>query len=206
MSIGKYEDLNDMQIDVLREVGNIGSGNAATALSSMVGKMIDIEVPKVAILDFNDAINAVGGPEKVIAGILIRINGDIEGMIMFLFEENLIGLIEKTFFGEAPKDIFSLSEAENSALNEMGNIMAGSYVNAIAQLAGMTIDIEVPVMTVDMLGAIMSVPAIEMGEMGDKLLFIDNNMIIDKTSIQSKMLLLPTIDSLDNLLGRLGVA
>ena len=206
MSIGKYEDLNDMQIDVLREVGNIGSGNAATALSSMVGKMIDIEVPKVAVLDFNDAINAVGGPEKVIAGILIRINGDIEGMIMFLFEENLIGLIEKTFFGEAPKDIFSLSEAENSALNEMGNIMAGSYVNAIAQLAGMTIDIEVPVMTVDMLGAIMSVPAIEMGEMSDKLLFIDNNMIIDKTSIQSKMLLLPTLDSLDNLLGRLGVA
>ena len=88
----------------------------------------------------------------------------------------------------------------------MGNIMAGSYVNAIAQLAGMTIDVEVPLMTVDMLGAIMSVPAIEMGEMGDKLLFIDNNMIIDSTSIQSKMLLLPTIDSLDHLLGKLGVA
>lgn len=206
MSIGSYEDLNEMQIDVLREVGNIGSGNATTALSSMVGKMIDIEVPRVEILDFNDAINAVGGPEKIIAGILIRINGDIEGMIMFLFEQNLIALIEETFFGEAPSDIFSLSEAENSALNEMGNIMAGSYVNAIAQLAGMTIDIEVPVMTVDMLGAIMSVPAIEMGEMGDKLLFIDNNMIIDKTSIQSKMLLLPTIDSLDHLLGKLGVA
>ena len=206
MSIGKYEDLNAMQIDVLREVGNIGSGNATTALSSMVGKMIDIEVPRVEVLDFNEAINAVGGPEKVIAGILIRINGDIEGMIMFLFEQNLIALIEETFFGQAPKDIFSLSEAENSALNEMGNIMAGSYVNAIAQLAGMTIDIEVPVMTVDMLGAIMSVPAIEMGEMGDKLLFIDNNMIIDNTSIQSKMLLLPTIDSLDNLLGKLGVA
>ena len=206
MSIGKYEDLNAMQIDVLREVGNIGSGNATTALSSMVGKMIDIEVPRVEVLDFNEAINAVGGPEKVIAGILIRINGDIEGMIMFLFEQNLIALIEETFFGQAPKDIFSLSEAENSALNEMGNIMAGSYVNAIAQLAGMTIDIEVPVMTVDMLGAIMSVLAIEMGEMGDKLLFIDNNMIIDNTSIQSKMLLLPTIDSLDNLLGKLGVA
>ncbi len=206
MSIGKYEDLNAMQIDVLREVGNIGSGNATTALSSMVGKMIDIEVPRVEVLDFNEAINAVGGPEKVIAGILIRINGDIEGMIMFLFEQNLIALIEETFFGQAPKDIFSLSEAENSALNEMGNIMAGSYVNAIAQLAGMTIDIEVPVMTVDMLGAIMSVPAIEMGEMGDKLLFIDNNMIIDNTSIQSKMLLLPTVDSLDNLLGKLGVA
>ena len=190
MSIGSYADLNEMKIDVLREVGNIGSGNATTALSSMVGKMIDIEVPRVEILDFNDAINAVGGPEKIIAGILIRINGDIEGMIMFLFEQNLIQLIEETFFGSAPDDIFSLSEAENSALNEMGNIMAGSYVNAIAQLAGMTIDIEVPVMAVDMLGAIMSVPAVEMGEMGDKLLFIDNNMIIDKTSIQSKMLLL----------------
>lgn len=206
MSIGKYEDLNDMQIDVLREVGNIGSGNATTALSSMVGKMIDIEVPKVEVLDFNDAIEAVGGPEKVIAGVLIRINGDIDGMIMFLFEQNLISLIEQTFFGEAPESIFSLNEAQMSALTEMGNIMAGSYVNAISQLAGMTIDVEVPVMTIDMLGAIMSVPAVEMGEMGDKLLFIDNNMIIDKTSIQSKMLLLPTIDSLDNLLGKLGVA
>lgn len=206
MSIGKYEDLNDMQIDVLREVGNIGSGNATTALSSMVGKMIDIEVPRVEVLDFNDAINAVGGPEKVIAGILIRINGDVEGMIMFLFEQNLIALIVKTFFGTEPESIFSLNEAETSALNEMGNIMAGSYVNAIAQLAGMTIDVEVPLMTVDMLGAIMSVPAIEMGEMGDKLLFIDNNMVIDSTSIQSKMLLLPTIDSLDHLLGKLGVA
>lgn len=195
-----------MQIDVLREVGNIGSGNATTALSSMVGKMIDIQVPSVEVLGFNDAIDAVGGPEKVIAGILIRINGDVDGMIMFLFEQNLISLIVKTFFGTEPQDIFSLNEAEMSALNEMGNIMAGSYVNAISQLAGMTIDVEVPVMTIDMLGAIMSVPAIEMGEMGDKLLFIDNNMVIDNESIQSKMLLLPTIDSLDHLLGKLGVA
>ncbi|MBQ9482666.1 MAG: chemotaxis protein CheC [Ruminiclostridium sp.] len=206
MSIGKYEDLNAMQIDVLREVGNIGSGNATTALSSMVGKMIDIEVPNVEVLGFNEAIDAVGGPEKVIAGVLIRINGDVDGMIMFLFEQNLIALISETFFGAAPENIISLNEAELSALTEMGNIMAGSYVNAISQLAGLTIDVEPPMMTIDMLGAIMSVPAIEMGEMGDKLLFIDNNMIIDKTSIQSKMLLLPTIDSLDHLLGKLGVA
>ncbi|MBO6301875.1 MAG: chemotaxis protein CheC [Ruminiclostridium sp.] len=206
MSIGKYEDLNDMQIDVLREVGNIGSGNATTALSSMVGKMIDIQVPSVKVLGFNDAIEEVGGAEKIIAGILIRINGDVDGMIMFLFEQNLIALIVETFFGSAPQDILNLNEAEMSALNEMGNIMAGSYVNAISQLAGMTIDVEPPVMTIDMLGAIMSVPAIEMGEMGDQLLFIDNNMVIDSTSIQSKMLLLPTIDSLDHLLGKLGVA
>ncbi|MBQ9382716.1 MAG: chemotaxis protein CheC [Ruminiclostridium sp.] len=206
MAIGKYEDLNAMQIDVLREVGNIGSGNATTALSSMMGKVIDIEVPHVEVLDFNAAIDAVGGPEKVIAGLLIRINGDIDGMIMFLFEQNLISLIVSTFFGAEPENIFSLNEAELSAINEMGNIMAGSYVNAIAQLAGLTIDVEPPSMTIDMLGAIMSVPAIEMGEMGDKLLFIDNNMKIDDTSIRSKMLLLPTIDSLDHLLEKLGVA
>lgn len=206
MSIGKYEDLNAMQIDVLREVGNIGSGNATTALSAMVGKMIDIQVPNVEVLGFNDAIDAVGGPEKVIAGVLVRVNGDIDGMIMFLFEQNLISMIVETFFGAAPENIVTLNEAEMSALTEMGNIMAGSYVNAISQLAGMTIDVEPPMMTIDMLGAIMSVPAIEMGEMGDKLLFIDNNMVIDSTSIQSKMLLLPTIDSLDHLLGKLGVA
>ncbi len=206
MAIDKYEDLDAMQLDVLREVGNIGSGNATTALSSMIGKMVDIEVPSVRILGFQDAIDAAGGAEKVVAGILVRLDGDIDGMMLFLLEEDLVAFIVEAFFGRKVDTMFELSDTERSALQEMGNIMASSYVNAIAQLAGMTINVDIPVMSMDMLGAIMSVPAIEMGEMGDKLLYIDNNMIIDNINVKSKMMLVPTIGSLDNLLVRLGVA
>ncbi|MGN0655307.1 MAG: chemotaxis protein CheC [Ruminiclostridium sp.] len=205
MSIDRYEDLNDMQLDVLREIGNIGSGNATTALSAMIGKMVDIEVPRVQFLNFQDAIDAAGGAEKNIAGVLVRINGDIDGMILFLFEFALIDYILGNLFGKKIENIDQLDDIDRSALKEIGNIMASSYVNAIAQLAGMNILVDIPELAVDMLGAIVSVPAVEVGEISDKLLFIDNNMIIDKVNVTSKILLVPSVSSLDHIMTNLGV-
>ncbi|MBQ8841064.1 MAG: chemotaxis protein CheC [Ruminiclostridium sp.] len=205
MAIQKFEDLGAMEIDVLTEVGNIGAGNAMTALSSMIGQMVDIEVPAVKILGFQEAIDYAGGAEKTIAGILVPITGEVEGEILFLLEEDLVGLVVSTFFGVEDVDLLNLTPDMRSALTELGNIMAASYINAIASLTGMTMQVEIPMLSVDMLGAIMSVPAAELGEMSDKLLYIDNLMVIDKVSIKSKMMLLPTVASLDRLLRSLGV-
>lgn len=205
MALKNYEDLDAMQLDVLKEIGNIGSGNATTALSQMLNTLVDIEVPIVEILDFQQAIDAAGGPEKIIAGILVGIKGDVDGMIMFLFEKELVSVITSTFFGHEVNNLIDIDEGERSALHEIGNIMASSYVNAISQLANMFIEVDVPYMAVDMLGAIMSAPASQMGQMGDKLLYIDNNIVLGNVNVRSKMLLLPTINSLGNLLGKLGV-
>ncbi|MBQ8614641.1 MAG: chemotaxis protein CheC [Ruminiclostridium sp.] len=205
MAIEKFEDLGAMEIDVLTEVGNIGAGNAMTALSSMIGQMVDIEVPAVKILGFQEAIDYSGGAEKTIAGILVPITGDIEGEMLFLLEEDLVGLVVSTFFGVEGVDLLNLDPEMMSALTELGNIMAASYINAIAGLTNMTMQVEIPMLSVDMLGAIMSVPAAEMGRISDKLLYIDNLMIIDKVSVKSKMMLLPTVESLDKLLRTLGV-
>ncbi|MBO5266449.1 MAG: chemotaxis protein CheC [Ruminiclostridium sp.] len=205
MAIQKFEDLGAMEIDVLTEVGNIGAGNAMTALSSMIGQMVDIEVPAVKILGFQEAIDYAGGAEKTIAGILVPITGEVEGEILFLLEEDLVGLVVSTFFGVEDVDLLNLTPDMRSALTELGNIMAASYINAIASLTGMAMQVEIPMLSVDMLGAIMSVPAAELGEMSDKLLYIDNLMVIDKVSIKSKMMLLPTVASLDRLLRSLGV-
>ena len=205
MALKNYDDLDAMQLDVLKEIGNIGSGNATTALSQMLNTLVDIEVPIVEILDFQQAIDAAGGPEKIIAGILVGIKGDVDGMIMFLFEKELVSVITSTFFGHELNDLINIDESERSALHEIGNIMASSYVNAISQLANMFIEVDVPYMAVDMLGAIMSAPASQMGQMGDKLLYIDNNIVLGNVNVRSKMLLLPTINSLGNLLGKLGV-
>ena len=205
MALKNYDDLDAMQLDVLKEIGNIGSGNATTALSQMLNTLVDIEVPIVEILDFQQAIDAAGGPEKIIAGILVGIKGDVDGMIMFLFEKELVSVITSTFFGHEVNNLIDIDEGERSALHEIGNIMASSYVNAISQLANMFIEVDVPYMAVDMLGAIMSAPASQMGQMGDKLLYIDNNIVLGNINVRSKMLLLPTINSLGNLLGKLGV-
>lgn len=205
MAIEKFEDLGAMEIDVLTEVGNIGAGNAMTALSSMIGQMVDIEVPAVNILGFQEAIDYAGGPEKTVVGIIVPIKDDIEGEILFLLENDIVELVVSTFFGTSDIDLLNLSPEMTSALTELGNIMAASYVNAIAELTGMKIEVEIPMLSVDMLGAIMSVPAAQMGELSDKLLYIDNLMLIDKVSVKSKMMLLPTVESLDKLLRSLGV-
>ena len=205
MAIERFEDLGAMEIDVLTEVGNIGAGNAMTALSSMIGQMVDIEVPAVNILGFQEAIDYAGGPEKTVVGIIVPIKDDIEGEILFLLENDIVELVVSTFFGTSNIDLLNLSPEMTSALTELGNIMAASYVNAIAELTGMKIEVEIPMLSVDMLGAIMSVPAAQMGELSDKLLYIDNLMVIDKVSVKSKMMLLPTVESLDKLLRSLGV-
>ena len=205
MTLKKYEDLTAVHLDVLKEVGNIGSGNASTALSAMIGKNVLIEMPKVKLLDFQDAIDQAGGAETVIAGILVRLSGDIDGMILFLIEQEFAEIIIKTFFGKEHIDLLNLDENDVSTLSEIGNIMASSYVGAIAQLAGIQINVEAPSFTADMLGAVMSVPAIEFGEVSDKLLFIDKSLKIDDVSVKSNMMLIPTVESLAKLLGKLGV-
>ena len=205
MSIHQYDDLNSMHFDVLRELGNIGSGNAATALSSMMGRAIDITVPTVKVLDYSEAIEFLGGPEHIVVGMLVRMEGDIEGMILFVLEKEFAGIVLKSFFGKDLADITEMDEFDISALNEIGNIMSGSYVNALSSISGMTINISVPSLTVDMLGAIMSVPAIEFAAVSDKVLFIDETFIIGEDTIQSNMILIPEMDSLAVLLQRLGV-
>ncbi len=205
MAIEKYEDLNSIQLDVLREIGNIGSGNAATALAQLLNRFVDMQVPEVCLLDFNQAMAVMGEPDKVVAGILIRLQGDIEGMIMFLIEEPFAKTIVTSLMGEKPFSILELDEADISVLSEIGNIMGGSYVNAIANIADMFIDISVPALTADMLGAIMSVPAVEFSQVGDTVLMINGKFLMDSVEIHSNMLLIPTVESLSTLLKKLGV-
>lgn len=205
MSIKKYEDLTTIQLDVLKEIGNIGSGNAATALSQLLGKAVDMKVPEIYLADFREAMEIMGAPEKLIVGILVRLSEDIEGMLMFLLEEPFAKTIVTSLMGEQPFSLFELSDTDVSVLSEIGNIMGGSYVNAISSISSMTIDISVPALTVDMLGAIMSVPAVEFSQVGDKVLLINEQFLIDSVEIQSNMLLIPTVDSLEKLLIRLGV-
>ncbi len=200
-----FEELSPVAIDCLKEIGNIGSGNAASALSAMLSKPVTMHVPDVRVLDYQAAIDEVGGPEKVITGILVTFKGDIKGMIMFLLEDAFAKIVVNTFMGKDNVDVLKMDETDFSAVKEMGNIMGGSYLNALAALAGFTVSMDVPSMTVDMMGAIMNAPMTEFSEVGDKVLFIDDGFIIDGVSINSSIILIPEMESLDILMKKLGV-
>ena len=194
-----YDDLSPVAIDCLREIGNIGSGSAASSLSEMLGKTIEMKVPNVCVLEYQQIIDAMGGPEKVITGILVRLEGDIKGMMMFLLEDSFAQVVLSTFMNAENVQVTKLGDMELSVITEMGNI------RALSTLTGLTIDMSIPSMTVDMLGAIMSVPITEFAQVGDKVLFIDDGFKIDGVAIKSNIILIPEMESLETLMKKLGV-
>ena len=207
MPFNSIDELDDMHVDVLTELANIGSGNAATALASLMNTEININVPHVRILGFNDVADYVGGPENVVLGVLIKLSGDVDGMILYVFNDDLIRNVLKVFFGKDYTSVSELDEMDMSALNEIGNIMASSYVNALSSMTSLTIDVSVPSMCVDMAGAILSVPSIEFAQVGNKVLFIDDSFSIGENSdkVKSNMILVPEMDSLNKIFERLGI-
>lgn len=205
MGIDKLRELNNVHIDVLTEIGNIASGNAATSLAELLNFRIDMAVPKVRIVDTSLAATLLGGPENVKIGILGKFKGDIEGIIMFLIEESFAKDILQTLIGAEFSLTKELDEMERSVITEIGNIMIASYVNSISSLTGMFIDISVPSVAIDMVGALLAVPALEISPASDEIIFVEGILLDLNQSVSSNILLVPTIDSLNTLLTRLGI-
>ncbi|QSX07339.1 chemotaxis protein CheC [Sedimentibacter sp. zth1] len=203
--IKNFEQLNEMHIDILKEIGNIGAGNAATSLSQMLMKKVDMEVPEVKLLKFNEAVDLMGGPENIVLGILIRMSIDLNGMVMFLLKRDFVCMVVNSLLGTNIDKFEEIGEMEISALSEIGNIMIASYINSIAGLTGLTIDISVPALTIDMAGAILSVPAIEFANVSDKVVFIQEKFYADEDTVDSHIIMIPDVDSLNKLLQGLGI-
>ena len=206
MPFETFDKLNDMHIDALREIGNIGSGNAASALSTMLCCPVNISVPTVQVLDYNDAVEQMGGPEQMIVGSLISLEGDVQGMILFLLQKNFSSMMIKTLLcAEEAPEMESIDEMGYSVIQEVANIMAASYLNAIGSLTGLTIGMSTPSLCIDMLGAILSVPAIYYANISDKIIYIQDEFSGHDFRAPSHILLLPDMDSLKNIMGKLGL-
>ena len=206
MPFETFDKLNDMHIDALREIGNIGSGNAASALSTMLCCPVNISVPTVQVLDYNDAVEQMGGPEQMIVGSLISLEGDVQGMILFLLQKNFTSMMSKTLLcAEEAPEMESIDEMGYSVIQEVANIMAASYLNAIGSLTGLTIGMSTPSLCIDMLGAILSVPAIYYANISDKIIYIQDEFSGHDFRAPSHILLIPDMDSLKNIMGKLGL-
>ncbi len=203
------ENLNNIQMDVLKEIGNIGAGNAATALAKMMNKKVDMNVPKINVLEFKDINEILGGAETLVVGILLRVTGDLQGNIMFILDIPSARLLVDLMMGEGDNghpDSTEFSDIEQSALKEIGNILSGSYLSALSTLTNLLIMPSIPDMAIDMAGAILSVPAIEFGKVGDTVLYIETEFSDGCSKVLGDFLLVPDVDSYSILLKALGVS
>lgn len=197
-------EMERMQLDVLSEVGNIGAGNAASALSQLVNDRIDMYVPNVQTLTFSELAEIFGGAETLIVGIMVSLSDDIEGQMLFAVEfEQAKHLVSQIMKRETDSDEFT--EMERSALMEIGNIITGAYLRAISELTKLKIGQSIPYMAIDMAGAILSVPAIEFGKVGDTTLLIESTFSEMDKDISCYFVLIPTMESSDVILKSLGI-
>lgn len=200
-----YDTYSDFQLDVLREVGNIGAGNAATALSDMLENRVNISVPVLQIVDVVEMGRILGGLENEVVGILVNMTDEVQGMLLFLLDLESTKTLIDVLLHESIDQFNELSDIDVSALMEIGNILSGSYIRSISTLTNLDIRLSPPQISVDMVGAILSYPAAQFGMMGDKLLLIEENFFTEQYSIKSHLLIMPEVESLDVILNRLGV-
>jgi len=205
MGLNSFSGINDMHIDVLKEIANIGSGNAAAALSRMLGHPVNISIPGIEIKGFNEAYEALGGAESIMVGTLLMLSGGIDGMMMYLLPVEVVcDLVNILMFTEI-KSHEEIDEIGYSAIKEISNIMSASFVGAIVTMTDIPIDISPPEITLDMLGSIMSVPSIYFAKMSDTLLLMQNELEIAGKKTHANVLLLPDMPSLKKLMTSLGI-
>lgn len=198
------DNVTQNYMDVLREIGNIGAGNAMTALSQMLQCKVDMQVPQVRLLEFHEVGAMMGGEEQLMVGVYLAVEGDITGSIMFLVRtDSAKHLVDKLMMGMASEGE-ELNEMEISAMKEISNIITGAYLNSLSMLTNLKIYPSPPDLALDMAGAILSVPAIEFGIMGDKILLIQSQFY-DDVEIDGYFILIPDLESYEKILSALGM-
>lgn len=201
-----YQDFTSEKLDVLREIGNIGAGNATTSLSVLLHNDLRMEMPIVKIMSFDEVPEMVGGAETVVAAVLTHFSGDVTGMILFVLEleesKNLVGsMLHKTF----DEGFAQFDHMDKSALKEVGNILMSSYLSSISTLTNLEVHTEPPAICVDMAGSVLDLPLIKLGQIGDNALIIDSKFLDKDEPIDGFLMFVSDEESYDHIFKALGI-
>lgn len=197
--------LEAFKLDVLKEVGNIGAGHAATALSLLLDKPVDMNVPTVSLVPFEEVADKVGGAEQVVIAVYLRVEGDAPGHMFFLIQEDSARKMLRNLLSIEHREEIGYTEMEFSALSEIGNILAGSYLSSLADFTQLSMGPTVPSVAIDMAGAVLSYGLMLYGEMGDSALLIDTKFLEGHEEVEGFFFLIPDPESFDKIFSALGV-
>jgi chemotaxis protein CheC len=200
----ELRNLNEFHLDVLREIGNIGAGHAATALSTLLQQEIQMKVPCVRIASFDEIADILGGAEQIVIGVFLRTVGEIPGNIFFLLTLDSAKRLLVSILGDNEHSD-SFSDMEISAISEVGNILASSYVSSMSDFIKKEIQVTVPAVSIDMAGAILSVGLIPMGEIGDLALVVETELLYENREIEGYLFMLPDPGTIETIFQALGV-
>ncbi|TDP89265.1 chemotaxis protein CheC [Halanaerobium saccharolyticum] len=193
-------ELDQTKKDILKEVANIGAGNAATAFSGMIGQEINMTVPKVELVEIQDLPAITGDEEEFIACIMINFSGEISGKILLVVDMENVEKMLKLIFST---DDLPGKEMQHSALNELGNILSGAYLKAINDFTDLDLDQSVPAMAYDMAAAVLSSSVIDYSQTEDHILLLETEFITEEEKLELFYFFIPERDSLDFLFQRL---
>lgn len=195
------------QLDALREIGNIGSGNAASALAQFLNRKIDMSVPNASIMDLNDIPKIVGGPNTPLLGIFLKIMGEISGRFLLLIPEaTSIKILQTLMPGFEISSLTKMGEMESSCMREIGNILAGAFLNALSVLTQTPMLNSLPSLNFDYAGAMIDNVVADMTAVSDKVLMMETSFIEEQEDMRIHIFILPAPDSLKLLLQKIGVA
>ncbi|MDQ0927531.1 chemotaxis protein CheC [Bacillus atrophaeus] len=205
-----FNGIKEEQMDILREVGNIGAGHSASAMAQLLNRKIDMEVPFAKLLSFDELADFFGGADMPVASIFLRMEGDLTGSMFFIMPFHQAEQFIRELIGNPEFDIDNLSEDDlsSSALHELGNILAGSYLTALADLTKLELYPSVPEVSLDMFGAVISEGLMEFSQIGEQAIVVDTS-IFDQSQqqeLKAHMFLLPDYDSFEKLFVSLGAS
>ncbi len=202
--MSNYEDIGEFGRDVVREIGSIGTGNAATAISGILSTEVKIELPEIKVMGFSEAVKELGDPEDTVIAVFSEMSGDIDGAMMLITRLDFARDTLKIMMGKEISDYDDIDEISFSAISELGNMVISSYVSALAGLTGMDVSLSVPAAGLNMLGAVLNIPMAVAGYDTNKLLMTTGKFMIGSQQHESCLLMVPSVKSLVNLLRKLG--
>jgi chemotaxis protein CheC len=200
--------LGEVHMDALRETANIGAGHAATALSRLTGRRVMVSVPEVSILPLEEVGGMLGDPGEVVSAVIVKVEGDMQGRTVQVFEGTTAAKLVSYLLGiREPEFPGGFGDLERSAVKEIGNVIVGAYLNALAAFTGMSISMSVPGFAIDMAAAILMTSYLNFGSEEDFVLSIGTSLGVDGVQdLNAHFLLIPDEESLNRILRALRVA
>ena len=206
MGFTNLNELGAMHLDVLREIGNIGSGNAATSLSSMLNTTVDIEVPTISLINYENVSQYLGGKDREVIGLALGLEADIDGVMLHVVQPQFASRIINAFYPKEINTLADINEMDLSAVKETSNITTAAYVNSLAALTNMFINITPPVDYLDTVENVLKHASNRFDSIGNQVIYIDENLYIGGTEIKSSMILILQMESLKKLFDKLGIS
>lgn len=196
-------ELTNVQLDALKEMGNIGAGNAATSLAQLIGETVNISVPEVKVVALEHVAEVLGGAEKQVYIIYLEVEKEMKGTMLTIFSQDTAVFFVKKLLGSDAIDMNT--DIAQSALKEVGSILCGSYLSALSQLVSMSSVATVPAMAFDMLGAMLDFVLVEIGQVADEVFLIDTELSVSKKKLECSQLFIPKVETLEKILTSIGM-